>query len=635
MKATYSTKCGSPYPMGLSARQDAVNIVIEFPQSPLKECGILLYPADQQTMRIPFCEEYRIGNLYCVLIEGLDITKFHYLFYVDDMEFCDPYAKHISGREKWGKPAQETGVLKAEFDAQSQEFDWEGDKLLSRPYEDTILYSLHIRGFTKHPSSKVASKGTFEGVIEKIEYLKELGITAVECMPFYEFDEIIYNPAYATFHAQEMPFMEGSNIWEYRLNYWGFADKGNYYFAPKYSYSACGDPRTSCKKMIRELHKNGIECVMQFYFAADQTPGYIQEVLRFWVMEYHVDGFHLMGVGLPMELIGTDPILKRTKIYCENTMANQIYEGQKTEPAFRNLASYQDDFRYDSRKFLKGDEDRLGCMSEYIRENDPWEAKIHHITDYRGFTLMDLVSYERKHNEANGEDNRDGSDYNFSWNCGTEGASRKKSIQSLRLSQRKNALSFLLLSQATPLLLSGDEFGHSAEGNNNAYCQDNKVNWLNWNFDKAGQEMLAFTKELIRFRKAHPILHSKKMMRCMDYEQHGFPDISYHGEQAWYAKFENYNRHMGIMYCGLYETKADGLPDDFIYIAWNMHWMTHEFALPILPKDYNWEVVYSTREYPQQKPIENRMAEEENQKKIMAAPRSVLVLVGKKLKERR
>ncbi len=630
MNSEYTTKSGFPYPMGVSACEGAINIAIEFPHSPKKICGIILYTQNHETMRISFSERFRRGNLYCVRIEGLKLNKFSYQFFSDDIVFCDPYARKINGREIWGKAEDGEKQILAEFNAEEPEFDWKDDRCLEIPYEDSVIYSLHVRGFTKHPSSGVTAKGTFDGLVEKIDYIKNLGVTAVECMPIYDFNEIIYNPAYTTFKVQNLPFMEEKNIWKYRINYWGFADKDNYYFAPKFSYAAGSNPVYSCKHMIRKLHENGLECMMQIYFSKDQTPSFIQEVLRFWVMEYHVDGFRLMGVSLPMELIGKDPVLKRTKIYCENTLADRMYE-DGTTPEFRHLGLYRDDFRCDSRKFLKGDEDMLSRISMYMKDNSEKEARIHHITDYRGFTLMDLVSYDRKHNEENGEENRDGSDYNYSWNCGAEGPSRKKAIVSLRLSQRKNALSFLMLSQATPLLMAGDEFGHSTGGNNNAYCQDNKVNWLNWKWDKSGEELQEFTRQLIAFRKAHPILHTKKLLRAADYQSQGYPDISYHGEQAWYAQLENYNRHIGIMYCGLYETKPDGSADDFIYIAYNMHWMTHEFALPILPKEYDWEIAYGTRICPENKQAGDLLFDEQQeQKKVSVTPRSVLVLVGKK-----
>lgn len=637
--------------MGITSERGAINVVTEFPHSPERECGIVLYTAGRETMRIPFSEEYCIGSLYSVRIEGNLPQEFTYMFYIDDTCFCDPYARSIKGRKKWGDASRKAGEVLAEYKEQPP-FDWEGDRHPRIPYEDSVIYGLHVRGFTRHVSSGISGKGTFEGIIEKIPYLKELGITAIECMPFYEFDEILFNPAYVSemdnrdgSHSMEAvpgmqpaDFMKNTGAWKYRINYWGFSDSGNYYFAPKGSYAASKDAVTSCKNMIKALHKNGIECIMQIYFPPECSPGFIQEVLRFWVLEYHIDGFHLLGMKLPMELLGSDPVLKKTKLYCENPMTDQVYEAGGRQPLFRHLACYREDFSGDFRRFLKGDEDMLSRISEHVRGNSPWEGRINYITDYKGFTLMDLVSYDRKHNEENGEDNRDGSNYNFSWNCGVEGPSRKAAIQKLRLSQRKNAFAFLMLSQGTPFILAGDEFGHSTGGNNNAYCHDNKTNWLNWKFDKNGQELFEFTKKLIAFRREHPILHTSKMLRMMDYESCGYPDISFHGEQAWYAKFENYNRHLGIMYCGLYEKRADDRPDDFLYIAYNMHWITHEFALPILPQDYVWEQEFGSREFltpeTERKQIPPLQKEEERgkveEKMVAVPPRSVLVLVGKK-----
>ena len=286
----------------------------------------------------------------------------------------------------------------------------------------------------------------------------------------------------------------------------------------------------------------------------------------------------------------------------------------------------------------------LSGMAEHMRQNSSLEGVVNHITDYRGFTLSDLVSYDRKHNEENGEDNRDGSDYNYSWNCGVEGSSRKRAILQMRLAQRKNALAMLFLSQGTPLLLAGDEMGRSMQGNNNAYCQDNKINWLDWKLLEKEAELFTYTKELIRYRKEHPILHSRQTMQIMDSLSCGYPDLSYHGEQAWYAHFENYYRHMAVLYCGMYEKKPDGTDDDFIYIIWNMHWEKHTFALPTLPQDYVWTVSMTTKEIPLQDKAADKSGKADNEKKqasadqisaeqpreITALGRSVIVLTGRK-----
>ena len=510
------------------------------------------------------------------------------------------------------------------------------------PYEDSVFYSLHVRGFTKHASSQVSARGTFAGLAEKIPYLQQLGITAIECMPVYEFDEIIPNPAYQESlklrDNGQAAYLE-EPAWKQRINYWGFGDGETYYMAPKAAYAK--DPQHAdreLKLLIRQLHKNGIEIILQMYFSPRYTQGYIREVLRYWVSCYHVDGFHLFGTDIPMRLLGTDPYLKHTKLIHENPEADAVYKGKKI-PYYRNLACYGDAFRYDARRFLKGDEGMLSVMAEHMRQNSSLEGVINHITDYRGFTLSDLVSYDRKHNEENGEDNRDGSDYNYSWNCGVEGSSRKRAILQIRLAQRKNALAMLFLSQGTPLLLAGDEMGRSMQGNNNAYCQDNKINWLDWKLLEKEAELFTYTKELIRYRKEHPILHSRQTMQIMDSLSCGYPDLSYHAEQAWYAHFENYYRHMAVLYCGMYEKKPDGTEDDFIYIIWNMHWEKHTFALPTLPQDYDWTVSMTTKEIPQQdtadktgkeeKPVEAEISAEQA-REITALGRSVIVLTGKK-----
>lgn len=635
-----------------------INVSVSFDYLPRRECGVLLYDKRKKPLKIVFPDSCRIGNMYAVLLEG-DISNYlYYLFFCDDRIFMDPYAQAVEGRNVWGRLRGENETIKAKFPA-AEDFEWSGDAFPETDFSDTVIYGLHVRGFTRHASSGVEKhrRGTFEGLEDKIPYLKELGVTAVECMPVYEFDEIILNPAYeATEKKKELYGGDvASGNWQYRINYWGFADKGNYYFAPKASYSAVGDPEFSFKRLVRSLHRAGIEMIMQIYFPQRCDPCYIQRVVHHWVNKYHVDGFHLLGMKIPRALLALDPLLARTKIILEEPDGERIYGESRRTPMFRNLASYKDDFRCDARKYLKGDEDMLRSMAEHMRRNGPNEATVHHIADYRGFTLLDLVSYDRKHNEPNGEDNRDGSDYNYSWNCGVEGSSRKKSIQRMRLSQRKNALLFLFLSQGVPFLQAGDEMGHTAGGNNNPYCQDNELNWIIWRTDQTGRRLLAFTRELIAFRQSHPILHRKEPMRIMDTISCGYPDLSYHGQNAWYAQMENYNRHLGIMLCGLYESTGQGRTDDFVYIAMNMHWIDHDFALPDLPAGYDWKLVCDTLDfgqedcesafYPRGRLLEEAAKEAEKTRKgtaiakknedsansriVTVRPRSIIVLVGK------
>lgn len=633
MKQGFLLSKGQISPMGVTVYSDYINIAISFSRKPLQECGIILYDGNKRLDRILFSDSYMVGLVYAVRIDGIKAKNLNYQFFIDGEIWIDPYAKQILGRERWGKYNDTENQLKAVGMDYTQVFDWEDDASPCILYENSIMYSLHVRGFTKHTSSKVKYKGTYEGLVEKIPYLKDLGINSILCMPFYEFDEIIKNPSYRVSHTEIQDsikeFMSQENgIWKYRINYWGFGDKGNYYMAPKSSYASMPqEALNSVKQMIKEMHKNGIEVLMQVYFAKDLADGFIQDVLRYWVSEYHIDGFQVLGVELPVTLLSKDPVLGKTKLIFENTL-NAGADGVVKDGYDRNIARYSDEFRFDVRKYLKGDEDMLYSMSQKLRENSETEGIIHHITDYRGFTLHDLVSYDRKHNEENGEDNRDGSDYNYSWNCGQEGPSRKKAVRQLRLSQKKNAMAMLLLGQATPLILAGDEFGHTTGGNNNAYCQDNKTNWLNWSKDSYHQELYTFVKECIAFRKLHPILHRKELMRIMDTISCGYPDISYHADQAWYTRFENYNRHLGIMYCGLYES-INEKTDDFIYFAMNMHWNSHEFALPQLPFEYEWKIDFITREQ-----VKTTEQAQQQSKKLYLPARSIAVLTASKNEKR-
>lgn len=636
MKEQFIVKKGRLYPLGLHKMQNGLSIVSDIIGR--ENSGIMIWPEGDRQIRLPFTDQYRIGALYCLLLQDFPYSSFAYTFYRDDEPVGDPYAKLVDAPKKFGCPAQKKRKLRCLY--HEEEYDWEGDEPLEIPFHESILYKLHVRGFTKHSSSGVTARGTFAGVTEKIEYMKALGITAIECMPVYEFEDVIYNPAYSGIDSTLLPFLdEQQKTWEYKVNYWGYSEGS--YMAPKRAYAYSDRPDIECRDMIKALHKNGIEVILEFYFPPEIRPGYILEVCRFWVEQYHVDGFKLMGCGLPVKLLATDPYLKKTKLIFETINEELLQELGTSEPAFKNVGAVSGGFLYDTRKFLKGDEGMLQTVTSYFRRNDPAFGVVNEITSYQGFTLADMVSYDRKHNEANGEDNRDGSDYNYSWNCGAEGKTRKKSVVELRAKQSKNALLMLLLSQGTPVLLAGDEFGNSADGNNNPYCLDNAISWLNWKQTAFGQELQEFVTRLIAFRKDHPVLHGKEPFRQMDYISCGYPDISYHGEQAWYPKYENYNRSIGIMFCGKYakmgEKTEEQTEDGFIYIAYNMHWVEHQFALPKLPAGMKWKVVEASDMQQPKVQEESGKADVSAKDKqgqtaypwmITVKPRTVVVLMG-------
>lgn len=628
-------KKGRLYPMGLHKMQKGLSIVSDIIGK--RSSGIVIYPKGGKGIRIPFRQEYRIGDLYCLLIEDFPYDEFAYHFYRDDERVTDEYAKLLDSSKRFGDP--EKSVRRVNCLYRDQTYDWEGDVFPEIPFHETIIYKLHVRGFTKHRSSQVSAKGTFLGVTEKIPYLKELGITAVECMPIYEFEDVIFNAAYQNVDRALLPFMEEKqSAWKYKTNYWGYSEGS--YMAPKRAYSYSGRPDTECKDMIRALHQNGMEVILEFYFPPKIRPGYILEVCRYWAEEYHVDGFKLMGCNLPVGLLATDPYLKRTKLIFENPDQAEFNRLEKKATAFQNIGAVSPGFLYDIRKFLKGDEGMLAPAAEHFTKHPSSYEIVNEITSYQGFTLADLVSYDRKHNEENGEDNRDGSDYNYSWNCGAEGRCRRKNVLTLREQQSKNALMMLLLSQGTPVLLAGDEFGNSADGNNNPYCQDNAVSWLNWKQTAASGRLYRFVRDMISFRRSHPILHMSEALRQMDYISCGYPDLSYHGEQAWYPRFENYNRHMGIMYCGKYKRITRTKEDSFIYAAYNAHWVEHDFALPLLPAGMRWRVALTSNRQQDSEALAQQTAQKEEQPaepgqqtapyQIRVKPRTIVVLVGEK-----
>ncbi len=526
--------------MGATRVNDRINFAVSVPAG--KSCELLLYKAGEtrpeKVFEMP--EEEGLGEVRFLALEDLDAKRYEYNFCIEKKVVVDSYVKELSRSLKFG---EELDVSKHQIRGRIPlpEYDWEGDRQLRLPYHDVIAYSLHVRGFTKHSSSKVKHKGTFAGIVEKIPYLKELGINQIQCMPVYEFEENLAN----------------------KVNYWGYG-KG-YYFAPKAAYSVSGRAGVELKDMVKACHKAGIEVVLEMPFDEGVLPQDAVDCLKYYMLEYHVDGFVVNPYHVPWDGLKQDPLLKGVKIL-------------QKDDRFQNVM----------RRFLKGDEGMIGEVTWALQHNTVEDGKCNYITTHTGFTMQDLVSYDAKHNEANGERNQDGPEYNYSWNCGAEGPSRKRAIVELRKKQVRNAFFLLLMSQGTPCILAGDEMGHTQKGNNNVYCQDNEVAWLNWDKLKKNDGLFRYVKELIALRKAHPSLHKARPLSGMDKTACGLPDVSYHGESAWRAPMEVWSRQLGALFC-------DGeKAGDCCYIAYNMHWLEHEFAIPALPKKKKWHVALDT-----------------------------------------
>ena len=609
---TVTPSDGACYPIGFTKKDGAAYVSAV---SSAESLMLVLYEQgkDEPLKKIPFPESGRMGDVWGMKIEGMDFRGVVYCLEADGILCSDPYGKAFTGREAWGDLTQAGVVLKSPAD--EEVFDWEGDEPLGIPYEDMVMYRIHVRGFTRHPSSKVKEKGTFCGIIGKIPYLKKLGITTLEIMPVNEFDEVIMPPDIAG-----NPFGQAGPTG--KLNYWGYAPA--FYFAVKESFSSgtCGSPSQEFKLLVKELHRAGIEVIPELYFSGKESPAFVLDAVRYWIREFHVDGIHLVGFA-PTGLLGADPYLSRTKLLA--TSWDGVPGGKH-----KHLGEYNDGFLVDMRRLLKGDEDQMNNLIFRSKRNPKDYGLINYIAHTNGFTLMDMVSYDMKHNEENGENNQDGNSYNYSWNCGVEGPTRRKKVVELRKKQIRNAILLVMLSQGVPLLLAGDEFGHSKGGNNNSYCQDNEISWLNWNQQRTNKDLWQFVRHAIEFRKKHPVFHMSREPMVMDYLSCGHPDVSYHGVKAWCPEFENFRRQLGIMYCGQYAEKPDGGPDDYFFVAYNMHWEPHEFALPNLPKKMKWHLAINT----DAKEIngiyeEGSEPEAQDQKQFIVPPRSIVVFIGK------
>lgn len=573
---TMKRKNGRPLPLGTTVHGTCVNFSVAVEEE--KTCRLLLYRAgtEEPEQIFEMTKEDAIGEVRFLAVEGIDARKYEYNYEVDGKLVMDPYVKEIAGKKCWGQVG-DSKEMKLRGKLVSSAYDWEEDKLLQIPEEEVIAYNLHVRGFTKDRSSRIRKKGTFAGVIEKIPYLLELGVNQIHCMPVYEFEE----------------------CGEKYINYWGYGP--SYCFAPKSAYASNGHSVKELKDMVKACHKAGIEVILNLPFDESIHPQMIVECLHAYLMEYHVDGFVLNPALAPMNSILKDPLLKGLKIIC-----------------------YDNGFQNSIRRFLKGDEGMVPEVMWQMRKLPKADHTINYITNHTGFTLTDLVSYDTKHNEENGENNTDGPDCNFSWNCGTEGPTRKKQILKLRDGQIRNAFLMLLLSQGTPCILAGDEFGNSQNGNNNVYCQDNETGWLNWHRGMREMELTEFVKKLIRFRKEHPVLHQNHLLLGMDQKSCGVPDISYHGENAWQAPDQYDSRQLGVFLSG------EALETEDCFIALNMHWVEHTFAIPTLSKSKEWHLSVSTQDGVLENPTPLG-----KKKSIIVPGRTIVVLTGKSKDEKK
>lgn len=564
-----------------------------------QECAVRIYEKHARGRKaayrdIPVPEEYCVGAVRSVCVHGLDPEQNDYNYMIDGQEVVDPYAGRIVGREKWADPARCHPGVQLRSGFEPAEFDWKHDAHPEIPRSDMVMYKLHVRGFTRDAGKDVRHKGTFAAIVERIGYLKELGITTVELMPAYEFEELMepehaegaidfsdWSPQAVEGYRMLQQSQEERNEQPVRINYWGYG-RGDY-FAPKAGYAAGADAAGEFKELVRSLHAAGMECIMEIYFDAQENPNYAVEVLRHWVIDYHVDGFHLIAPQRVVSGVVCDVLLRRSKLFAAS-FPQEVWEAQDEYP---HLYLYNDDFLYTSRKLINHQDGNLIEFFNQQRKQHPQVGFVNYIANNNGFTLADVFSYVNKHNEANGENGTDGNDWNYSVNCGIEGASRKKKIVQQRTLLMSQAMAAVIFAQGVPLILAGDEFGNSQNGNNNAYCQDNRTGWVNWKQKEKNHEYFETVRQLLAIRRAHPAIRNDRPVQMCDHEAHGLPDLSYHGAQAWSGEIYPSMQALGEAYCGAYAGETQDL-----YIGWNFSQGKAVLALPRPAAGTRWEIIY-------------------------------------------
>lgn len=615
-------------------------------------CTLLLFKpqAPKPYARIPFPDSYRIGDTYSMLVFDIKPDEFEYAFSFDgpyepakgllfneENVILDPYSRAVTGQRKWGEKPE--GGKDFEYRARvvKSNFDWGNIKQLEQPFEDLVIYETHVRGYTKDKSSGVSAPGTFAGLKDKIPYLKDLGINAVELMPIFEFDEM-----------ESARVVDGVQLY----NYWGYNTVS--FFAPNTSYAFNEEHNhegDELKSLIKALKENGIEVILDVVFnhtaegnemgpcfsfkGIDNnvyymlTPdahyynfsgcgnvmncnhpvvrSFIIDCLRHWAIEYRVDGFRfdlasILGRdqnGAPManppilESLAFDPVLGKMKLIAEAWDAGGLYQ-VGSFPSWNRWAEWNGRYRDDMRSFLKGDDGMAGnaitritgSRDLYSPESRGHKASVNFMTCHDGFTLYDLYSYNEKHNEKNGWNNTDGDNNGHSWNCGAEGETDDPNVNGLRRRLIKNAFAALLCSRGPAMFFAGDEFCNTQFGNNNAYCQDNIISWLDWGRLEEFKEIHDFVRHMIQFRKEHPIL--RKMTKPSSCQ---FPEISVHNGTPFNASTDYKTKLIGIMYAGRNEEDTE---DDIVFYCMNAYWEPLVMQLPVLPNGKHWHVDTNT-----------------------------------------
>lgn len=551
-----------------------------------KEGGLSVIFYDKQSRKkkaeIPLPKTMSIGRVYSVFFTDLtgDVC---YLLRDKDGIYTDPFAPVICGREKWNDVSRQTAGY-AVYGGIGESISDHSEKLPLIKPEDMVIYKLHMRGFTESNGLAASLKGNYRGVIKKLPYLKELGVTSLLFMPLYDFEEIRYH----SYKVTEPGDTVGEVTSEpFGTNYWGYGDAA--YFAPKSSYF-CGKPQEGMDKLVNAIHREGMEILMEFSFTSESVisdPRFISDVLIYWHMRYKVDGFHLIGEGLPIRYLLRHPKLSDVKLFYDR-IDERTLEGEEHKRFFY----YNDDFIYPLRRLENHMDGSAAELANQMRKQGERFGFVNYAAEKTGFTLLDAYSYGEKHNEANGEDNRDGSNYNCSANHGYEGKTNSRNVNQKRATCVRTDIALLMLSQSVPLITEGDESLNSQDGNNNPYGQDNATGWVQFSNKKDARLLREFVRDMISFRKSHPAIRSAKPMKQSDYIGCGLPDLSYHDSEPWIMGIGPEKKGLGILYAGAYA----GENEDDVMVLINFYYDDRTYALPGLKEKRRWYVCANTGE---------------------------------------
>ncbi|MGK0289095.1 MAG: isoamylase [bacterium] len=649
---------GKPEPLGATVLADGINFA--FYAKNATQVSLLLFQKNKNTpkMVVPLSpEKHKTGDIWHIKIEGLE-NETRYAYQLEGIKspkdiplsgkeiLLDPYSYAIEGLEKWGNYHKTFPKPVLKSVAIQHDFLWEDDQPINRPLKDCVIYEIHTRGFTQNQNSEVKHKGTYQGIIEKIPYFKELGINTLELLPVHEFDET------------NCPF-NSPDTREQLFNYWGYNTIS--FFAPKIGYASSNNITKAIqefKEMVKALHKEGIELILdvvfnhtgeggvengkvinlkgienETYYHVNPDGTYknftgcgntvntnhpvvrelIIQSLRYWVTEMHVDGFRfdLASIlsrgenGEPLEnppiseMIARDPILSKTKIIAEAWDASGLYQ-IGTFPSYQRWAEWNGPYRDTVRRFIRGEKGLTSSIASRITGSEdiygasqrkPYHS-INFITAHDGFSMMDLVSYNEKHNFHNGERNRDGENDNHSYNNGVEGETLDTKILERRFKQIRNMATLLLLSQGTPLIVAGDEFGRTQKGNNNAWCQDSTLSWVDWSLLKKNHDLFLFWKKLIEFRKQSPHLCREEFFTGeAEHHKSSIPDISWHGTQLNQPDFGGHSRTLSYLISGRISSEE---VHPSLFVAMNFWEESLSFNIPNLDWGGPWKVLINT-----------------------------------------